>query len=44
LVLLELGDGQAGAVSALFAAQGWVVEGVYPDYSARQRMLAARRS
>ena len=43
LLLLELGDGQAEAVSKLLVTQNWVVDAIYPDYSARQRMLAARR-
>jgi release factor glutamine methyltransferase len=43
LLLLEFGDGQADAVSQVLAGQKWVVDAVYPDYSARARMLAARR-
>jgi hypothetical protein len=39
---LELGDGQAAAVTALLAAQQWVVESPRPDYNGTLRILAAR--
>lgn len=41
-LFLELGDGQADRVRALFEAHSWVVEGVHADYSARPRVLRAR--
>ena len=41
-IMLELGDGQAGAVSELFQQQKWVVEAVQEDYSRQPRILVAR--
>ncbi|MBI3867925.1 MAG: peptide chain release factor N(5)-glutamine methyltransferase [Verrucomicrobia bacterium] len=41
-LMLELGDGQAEAVSAILRDQMWVVDSVSPDYSARPRVLVAR--
>jgi release factor glutamine methyltransferase len=43
-MMLELGDGQGRAVSELLTQQGWTVESVVKDYSARARILIARRS
>lgn len=43
-VMLEFGDGQAGAVSEIFTGQNWVVEAVVEDYSRRSRFLVARRA
>lgn len=42
-IMLELGDGQAGAVEKMFAGEKWIVEGVRADYSGRLRILTARR-
>ena len=42
VVALELGDGQAGPVAALFEGNMWVVDGIIPDYSGRQRVIVAR--
>jgi release factor glutamine methyltransferase len=42
-LMLEFGDGQAGDLQNLFAAQNWVVEGVKEDYSHRARILILRR-
>ncbi|MFN3408348.1 MAG: peptide chain release factor N(5)-glutamine methyltransferase [Limisphaerales bacterium] len=43
-IMLEFGDGQAGAVSEIFTGQNWVVEAVVEDYSRRSRFLVARRT
>lgn len=42
-IMLELGDGQAEAVTAIFKAQAWVVESVLADYASQPRILIARR-
>ena len=42
-LMLELGDGQAGAVSDLLAANGWSVEQVQKDYGGHDRIIIARR-
>lgn len=42
-IMLELGDGQGGAVSELLTQHGWTVESVLKDYSGRGRILIARR-
>lgn len=42
-VMLELGDGQASAVAQIFVEEKWIVEAVYPDYSAQPRVLVAKR-
>jgi release factor glutamine methyltransferase len=42
-LMLELGDGQGRGVSELLTQHGWTVEGVLKDYSARERILIARR-
>jgi len=41
-LFLELGDGQATAVTQLLRAHNWVVESVENDYSSRPRVLRAR--
>jgi release factor glutamine methyltransferase len=43
-VMVEFGDGHAGAVSEIFETQKWIVEAVKEDYSQRARILIARRS
>jgi len=43
-LMVELGDGQAGAVREIFSDQNWVVEAVRQDYSSRDRFLLAHRS
>jgi len=42
-LLAEFGDAQEGKVADIFAGAGWEVEAVLNDYSARPRILAARR-
>jgi len=42
-LMLELGDGQALAVSDLLVANGWGVERIEKDYSSCDRILIARR-
>jgi release factor glutamine methyltransferase len=42
-LMLEFGDGQAGALKTIFESQMWIVEAVREDYSQRQRILIARR-
>ncbi len=42
-LVLELGDGQPGAVSSLAAAQGLVVEDIRPDLNGTPRVLIASR-
>ena len=41
-VMIEFGDGQADALSFVFAEHKWVVEAVVDDYSRRPRVLIAR--
>ena len=41
-LMLEFGDGQAGALQEIFARQKWVVEAVREDYTRRPRILIAR--
>ncbi len=41
-IMLEFGDGQAGAVRKIFEAEKWIVEAVREDYSQRKRILIAR--
>lgn len=43
-IMLEFGDGQAGAVKAIFESQAWVVESILADYASQPRILIARRS
>jgi release factor glutamine methyltransferase len=42
-LMLEFGDGQAGAIQRIFEAEKWIVEAVKEDYSHRARVLIARR-
>lgn len=42
-LMLELGDGQAGAIQRIFEAEKWIVEAVKEDYSHRARVLIVRR-
>jgi release factor glutamine methyltransferase len=44
LLMMEIGDGQAEAVSELFTGQMWIVEAVREDYSGRQRFVTVRKS
>jgi release factor glutamine methyltransferase len=41
-IMLEFGDGQAGAIQAIFRDRKWIVEAVLEDYSQRARILLAR--
>jgi release factor glutamine methyltransferase len=43
-VMVEFGDGHAGAVSKIFETQKWIVEAVKEDYSQRARILIANCS
>jgi release factor glutamine methyltransferase len=40
-LMLEFGEGQADAISAILTAQSWRVEAVHPDYTQRLRFLTA---
>ena len=40
-VMLEFGDGQGGALRELFSRPPWWCEGIFPDYSGRERILIA---
>ena len=42
-LMLEFGEGQAGDLEKILAAEKWVVEAVHQDYSQRARILVARR-
>jgi release factor glutamine methyltransferase len=42
-MMLEFGDGQAAAITGLLHFQKWIVEPPIPDYSGRERILAAGR-
>jgi release factor glutamine methyltransferase len=42
-LMVELGDGQAQRLRAIFASQKWIVEAVEDDYTQRARILVARR-
>ena len=42
-IIIEFGDGQAEAISNIFAAKQWMVESVHQDYTKRERMLTAKR-
>jgi release factor glutamine methyltransferase len=42
-LLLEFGDGQAEALRKLFSDEKWIVDEIVADYSARPRILVARR-
>ena len=41
-IMLEFGDGQAGAIRNMFEGEKWIVEAVKEDYSHRERILIAR--
>jgi len=41
-IMLEFGDGQAGAIGNIFATEKWIVEAVREDYSHRERFLIAK--
>jgi release factor glutamine methyltransferase len=41
-IMLEFGDGQAGAIRGIFENEKWIVEAVKDDYSQRARILVAR--
>lgn len=41
-LMLEFGEGQAEAISAILSSAGWSVEAVRPDYTKRLRYLVAR--
>ncbi|HEX5400615.1 MAG TPA: peptide chain release factor N(5)-glutamine methyltransferase [Verrucomicrobiae bacterium] len=41
-IMVEFGDGQAGAVKTIFENEKWIVETVKEDYSHRARILIAR--
>jgi release factor glutamine methyltransferase len=43
-IMIEFGEGQAAAISEIFAARQWTVESVHQDYTKRERMLVARQS
>ncbi|HEY4952271.1 MAG TPA: peptide chain release factor N(5)-glutamine methyltransferase [Verrucomicrobiae bacterium] len=40
-IMLEFGDGQAGALRTIFENEKWIVEAVKDDYSQRARILIA---
>lgn len=42
-LMLEFGAGQEHALEKLFASQKWIVDEIVADYSARPRILIARR-
>ncbi|MGC3957420.1 MAG: peptide chain release factor N(5)-glutamine methyltransferase [Verrucomicrobiota bacterium] len=41
-LMLEFGEGQADALTAILVAQNWTVEAVHPDYTQRLRFLIAQ--
>ena len=41
-IMVEFGDGQAGAIRKIFETEKWIVEAVKEDYSQRARILIAR--
>ena len=43
-IMVELGDGQAAAVTEIFSAQKWIVEAIRQDDSPRDRFLLAKRA
>jgi release factor glutamine methyltransferase len=43
-LMLEFGEGQADAISAILTAQNWRVEAIHPDYTQRLRFLIASPS
>jgi release factor glutamine methyltransferase len=40
-IIIEFGDGQAEAISAIFSAKQWNVESVQQDYTKRERFIVA---
>jgi release factor glutamine methyltransferase len=42
-IMLEFGDGQAGAIRQIFENEKWIVEAVKEDYSRRARILIAKK-
>jgi len=42
-IMVEFGDGQAGAIRTIFENQKWIVEAVKEDYSQRARILIAAK-
>jgi release factor glutamine methyltransferase len=43
-IMLEFGDGQAGAIRSIFENEKWIVEAVREDYSQRERILVVKSS
>jgi release factor glutamine methyltransferase len=43
-IMLEFGDGQDEAITALFGKENWIVERVLKDYTQRSRILIARKT
>jgi release factor glutamine methyltransferase len=41
-IMVEFGDGQAGAIKKIFEDENWIVEAIKEDYSQRARILVAR--
>lgn len=41
-LMLEFGEGQADAISAILVSRNWQIESVQPDYTKRLRFLVAR--
>ncbi len=41
-IMLEFGDGQAGAIKEIFTSQKWIVEAVKDDYNQRPRILITK--
>jgi release factor glutamine methyltransferase len=41
-IMLEFGDGQAGAIKKIFEDEKWIVEEIKSDYSQRLRILTAK--
>jgi release factor glutamine methyltransferase len=41
-LMMELGDGQSGAVSQILEEKGWMIERIVPDLAGRARILVAR--
>ncbi len=38
-LMLEFGDGQAGAIRQIFESKNWIVEAIHEDYTQRARIL-----
>jgi release factor glutamine methyltransferase len=43
-LMLEFGDGQAGAIAGIFEQQMWIVEATHLDYNQKPRIFVARRA